>query len=385
MDGLVSVLLASYLSDLGFSPGKIGLLITGTLLGSAALTLFVGLFGHRLTPRSILRAACALMFATGLVFVGVTAFWPLLLIAFCGTLNPSAGDVSVFLPTEQAVLSRTVAPTERTLVFAYYNLSGIFCGAAGALLSGLPVLVAREQGWDLLNAQRSGFVLYALAAVLTSLIYLRLSAVANGTDKRSKQPLEKSRSFVLRISAVFSLDAFGGGFVVQSLLALWLFQRFDMSVEAAGLIFFGAGLLSALSQFGSPWLAERIGLIRTMAYTHIPANVLLVLAALMPTAPLAVACLLGRMALSQMDVPARQSYVMAMVPPEERTAAASVTNVPRSLASSLAPALGGFLLAQSNFGWPLVLGGTTKLLYDLLLLQQFRHLRPEEEARLQRV
>jgi predicted MFS family arabinose efflux permease len=179
---------------------------------------------------------------------------------------------------------------------------------------------------------------------------------------------------------VFSLDSLGGGFVVQSLLALWLFKRFDLSVETAGAIFFAAGLLSASSQLISPLLADRVGLIKTMAYTHLPANVLLMFAALMPTAPLAILMLLLRQALSQMDVPARQSYVMSVVPPEERAAAASVTNVPRSLAAAFAPALGGFLLSQTTFGWPLILGGGIKVLYDVLLLLQFASVRPEEEA-----
>jgi MFS family permease len=185
---------------------------------------------------------------------------------------------------------------------------------------------------------------------------------------------------VLRLAALFSIDSFGGGFVVQSLLVLWLFLRFDLSVETAGLVFFVGGLLSAFSQIVSAWIAGRIGLIRTMVYTHLPSNLLLISAALMPTAWLAIACLLLRMALSQMDVPARQSYVMAVVPEEERAAAASVTNVPRSLASALAPAIGGALLSVSSFGWPLILAGSVKILYDVLLLLQFRNVRPDEET-----
>ncbi|MPZ49243.1 MAG: MFS transporter [Dehalococcoidia bacterium] len=381
VDGAVSVLLASYLRDLGFSPSEIGVLITGTLLGSAALTLGVGLFGQRINPRRILLVACGLMLATGLGFAGVTSFWPLLLIAIAGTLNPSAGDVSVFLPTEQALLTRTVTPSSRTALFARYNLAGIFCGACGALLSGLPIVIAKTQDLDLLDAQRSGFVLYALAAILIAFLYRGLSPELDVDKTQVSGPLSKSRGIVLRLAALFSIDAFGGGFVVQSLLALWLFERYSLSVETAGAIFFAAGLLSAFSQLVSAWLAARIGLIRTMVYTHLPSNLFLVLAAFMPTAPLAVAFLLARMALSQMDVPARQSYVMAMVPPEERVAAASVTNVPRSLASALAPAVGGYLLSLSSFGWPLLLAGVIKALYDLLLMLQFRNQRPEEEER----
>jgi predicted MFS family arabinose efflux permease len=378
-DGVVSVLLASYLTDLGFSPGQIGVLITFTLLGSAAVTLAVGLAGYKLSPRTVLLSASALMLITGFGFVGVTDFWPLLLIAFAGTLNPSSGDVSVFLPTEQALLTRTIAGTSRTALFAHYNLAGTFCGAAGALASGIPVVLARDQGWDLVDAQKSGFVLYAVTAVVVALLYRRLSPELSRPNRAATGSLAKSRSIVIRLSLLFSLDSFGGGFAVQSLLALWLFQRYGLSVETAGAVFFVAGVLSAGSQLVSPWLADRIGLIRTMVYTHLPANLLLISAALMPTAPLAIAALLGRMALSQMDVPARQSYVMAMVPPEERAAAASVTNVPRSLASALAPALGGLLLSQTSFGWPLILAGAIKVIYDLLLLRQFSELRTEEE------
>jgi MFS family permease len=378
-DGMVSVLLASYLLDLGFSAGQVGVLVTGTLLGSAALTLSVGFFGQMTSPRTILLGASGLMLATGLGFAGITEFWPLLLVAVAGTLNPSNGDVSVFLPTEQAVLSGTAAGQTRTALFARYNLSGTFCAAFGALCSGVPVLIGRWLDVDLLDAQRAGFLLYAAVAVTVAVIYRGLPKVEAALRARAA-PLAKSRSVVLRLTALFCIDSFGGGFAVQSLLALWLFKRFDMSVETAGAIFFAAGLLAAFSQLVSAWLAERIGLIRTMVYTHLPSNVFLIVAALMPTAPLAVAFLLLRTSMSQMDVPARQSYVMSVVPPEERTAAASVTNVPRALAAALSPALAGYLLTKTTFGWPLILCGVTKIVYDLLLLAQFQSRPAGEEV-----
>jgi predicted MFS family arabinose efflux permease len=379
-DGAVSVLLASYLSDIGFSPVQVSAIITGTLLGSAALTLAVGLAGHRLRRRRVLLAACLLMALTGLGFAGVTAFWPLFIVAVAGTLNPSAGDVSVFLPTEQPLVSEAVGPRDRTALFARYNLAGTFAGAFGALASGLPVALAKRNGWDLAAAERSGFVLYTLVAVAVAVLYASLSPALDGARPAGKaKPLERSRPIVLRLAALFCIDAFGGGFVVQSLLVLWLFRRFDLSVETAGAVFFVAGLLSAFSQLVASRLAARIGLINTMVFTHLPSNAFLIIAALMPTAPLAVAFLLLRTSLSQMDVPARQSYVMAVVPPEERSAAASVTNVPRSLASALAPLLAGIMLSHSSFGWPLLVGGTAKAIYDLLLLRQFQSVRPPEE------
>lgn len=378
-DGMVSVLLASYLLDLGFSPGEVGILVTGTLLGSAALTLGVGMFGQAAAPRTILLAASGLMLATGLGFASIGDFWPLLLVAVAGTLNPSNGDVSVFLPTEQAILSGFATGQTRTALFARYNLSGTFCAAFGALCAGVPVAIAKWQDWDLVDAQRSGFVLYALVALTVALIYRGLPRIEAALRARAA-PLAKSRSVVLRLTALFCLDSFGGGFAVQSLLVLWLYQRFDLSVETAAAIFFAAGLLAAFSQLVSAWLAERIGLIRTMVYTHLPSNVFLIIAALMPSAPLAVAFLLLRTSMSQMDVPARQSYVMSVVPPEERAAAASVTNVPRALAAALSPALAGYLLTQTTFGWPLIMAGSAKIVYDLLLLAQFQSRPPQEEV-----
>lgn len=380
VDGFVSVMLASYLVDAGFTPLEISALITGTLLGSALLTLAIGLAGYRIARRRLLLWSCVLMAATGLGFASITEFWPLLLIAVVGTLNPSAGDVSVFLPIEQALVSEAVAPRDRTSLFARYNLGGLFAAAIGSLGAGLPVVIGGMVGADRVDAQRLAFLVYAAAPLGLAWLYLGLRAGVEDASGGRAAPLRKSRSVVLRLSALFSLDSFGGGFVVQSLLALWLFHRFDLSVEVAGAIFFVAGLLSALSQLAAPRVAARIGLVNTMVFTHLPANGFLMAAAFMPTAPLAVACLLLRMPFSSMDVPARQSYTMAIVPPEERAAAASVTNVPRSLASALAPLAAGAMLEASTFGWPLLVGGALKATYDILLWLQFRSLRPEDGA-----
>ncbi|HUI24911.1 MAG TPA: MFS transporter [Candidatus Kryptonia bacterium] len=379
-DGFVSVYLATYLKLLGLSAFAVGAVVTATLLGSAALTLAVGLIAHRLAPRRILFGATVLMLATGIGFALCSDFWPLLLIGFAGTLNPSSGDVSVFLPTEQSILSGEVNAADRTALFARYSLGGILLGAFGALLSGFPEVAAGRLGWTRLDAFRAGFVLYGAIAVAIAVLYRGLHHGRTSVEAAvASVPLKRSRAIVLRLTALFALDSFGGGFAVDSLLALWLLLRFDLSLTVAGSVFFAARMLSALSQLVSPRLAARFGLIETMVFTHIPANAFLVLAAFMPSAPLAVTFLLLRMALSQMDVPARQSYVMAVVPPEERAAAASVTNVPRSLTSALSPLLAGALLQLTTFGWPLVLGGVVKIVYDVLLLIQFRHVRPPEE------
>jgi hypothetical protein len=305
-------------------------------------------------------------------FARVSNFWPLVLIGFAGTLNPSSGDVSVFLPTEQAVLSAEVAAAERTALFARYSLGGTLLGACGALVSGLPEVAASHLGWDLVHTFRAGFVLYGAIAIGIGALYLGLQhGTAPAADGIARTPLGRSRAIVLRLTALFSIDAFGGGFAVDSMLALWLLLRFDLPLPLAGGVFFAARMLSAFSQLVSPRLAARFGLIETMVFTHVPANVFLIAAAFMPNATLAVTFLLLRMAFSQMDVPARQSYVMSVVPPAERAAAASITNVPRSLASAISPLLAGILLQHSTFGWPLIAGGVLKLVYDLLLLVLF--------------
>lgn len=321
--------------------------------------------------RTVLVAASGLMLVTGVGFATATRFWPILLIAAVGTLNPSAGDVSVFLPTEQSVLAGEVDASDRPQLYAIHNLAGSFAGAFGALVSGVPGLLEGGFGLPTMPIQRLGFVLYALVALTVGLLYRRAPGLgssdpdATTTGSRSRA---RPRRIVVELAALFSLDSAGSGFVVQSLLVLWLHLRFDLSATATGSVFFAAGLLGAASQLACGPLARRIGLIPTMVFTHLPANVALVAAAFAPTAPLAIGLLLVRALLSQMDVPARQAFVMAVVPPEERAAAAGVTNVPRSLASAATPLLAGVLLARSSFGAPLVIAGSMKMAYDVLLL-----------------
>jgi MFS family permease len=391
IDGSVSVMLAGYLSRLGLLPSQVGVLVTGTLLGSGVLTLAVGLVAHRFAVRRLQLFAALLMVATGLGFATFDRFWPLLIVAVLGTLNPSSGDVSVFLPLEQAQLAHAAAgPRQTAALFARYNVVGTFAGALGALVAGTPELVARLGALDVLIAEKSTFLVYSAVGAVVAWVYAGMPEL--GATTGAARPLEKSRRAVLQLSALFSLDSFGGGFVVQSLLTLWLQQRFGLSVAGAGVFFFASSLLSALSQLISPKLAARIGFVRTMVYTHIPANLLLMSAAFMPSLPLVLTCLLLRASISSMDVPARQAYVMSVVPPEERAAAASVTNVPRSLASSLSPALAGLLIERSalierllpglgraSAAVPLLCAGFLKIAYDLSLLALFRarDLRPE--------
>lgn len=378
-DGTVSVVLAAYLTALGLSEVRIGVVVTMTLLGSAALTLAVGLKAHAYPRRRLLQLVSLLMIATGVGFAVFTGFWPLALVGCIGTLNPSGGDVSVFLPTEQALLPATVPDHQRTALFARYSLLGTLVAAIGAALAGVPEWLARHLHLATTTTLRWTFIGYALLGVVVLTRYRHLSPAIERQGDAPRSALGQSKRTVYKLAALFSLDALGGGFVITALVVLWLQHRFGLSLAVSGAIFFWAGILSAFSALVAVRIANRIGLVRTMVFTHLPANGLLILTAFMPNVWLAVTCLLCRSALSQMDVPARTSYVMAVVTPEERPAAASVTNVPRSLASALPAIAAGWMLGHSNFGWPLILGGTLKAIYDVLLLLQFRDLRPPEE------
>jgi MFS family permease len=382
-DGLVSVLLPTYLLDRGFDAFTVGILSTLTLLGSAALTLGVGAVTNRIGYRPLLLTSCVLMAGTGVGFATLERFWPLAIVAFVGTLNPSAGDVSLFLPLEQSLLTQMVGPRGRTALFARYSLFGTMAGALGTLSAGLPILIARTLAYPLRGVLEAAFLLYAVLAGLALLCYRRLGVGSTPTVGPRAAPLGDSRGIVIRLAALFSLDAFGGGFFVQSLLVVWLHQRFDISVSVIGMILFIGNSLSAISFLVAVPLSRRFGLINTMVFTHLPSNVLLMLVPFAPTLGLAVILLLARYALSQMDVPTRASYVMAVVPPEARAAAASVTAVPRGLAAAISPMLAGYLLVRSVFGWPLIIGGLLKALYDVLLLLNFRSLPAPEERRSQ--
>jgi hypothetical protein len=320
------------------------------------------------------------MILTGLAFTSLEAFWPLFLVAFIGTLNPSSGDVSIFLPLEQSLLSQCVEDRDRTALFARYSLAGSLLGAVGTLLAGLPEFAVRVLGTTSLRAMQVMFLLYALIGLGAGVIYYGLLEPQSTLSASAPQPLGPSRGIVYRLAALFSVDAFGGGFVIQTILALWLFKTYSVSVSTAASIFFWTGLLSAASYLAAPPVARQIGLIRTMVFTHLPSSLCLIAIPFVSSLPLVVGLLLVRSLLSQMDVPARSSYVMAVVTPAERPAAAGVTSVPRSLASAISPTISGYLLSASTFGWPLLIGGVLKITYDLMVLVMFQHIRPPEET-----
>lgn len=374
-DGFVAVLLPAYLLALGHGELAVGFLSTVTLFGSAIATLAVGRWGHRFALRRLLLAAAVSMAATGLGFATLTSLWPLLLVAFMGPLNPSGGDVSVFLPLEHTVLAGSATADARTSVFARYSFFGSIFGALGALATAVPDWLASRAGWQMIDALRAMFVAYAVIGAVVWALYLRIPEPPAG-ESRPSSSLGPSRGIVLKLAGLFSVDSFAGGLVINALLALWLFERFGMSLAAAGAFFFWTGSLSAVSQLAAPLLARRIGLVNTMVFTHIPASLCLIGAAFASSTELALGLLLARSLLSQMDVPARSAYVMSVVTPVERPAAASFTAVPRSLASAVGPALAGAMFAAGLMSAPLVACGVLKIAYDLALFAGFRKVAP---------
>ena len=376
-DGFAIIILPAYLTAIGYDPVQIGFVATASLLGTALLTLAIGTVAARYDLRSLLLLGACLMAGTGLAFPNVEQFAFVALVAFVGTVNPSTGDLGVLVPIEHAMLAHGVADQERTRTFARYSLIGALSMAAGALAAAAPDFLVLT-GIDALSAFKLMFYAYAALGVLSAALYRRLPH-AHMDEARPSAPLGPSRGVVYKLSALFSLDSFAGGFVVQSLLALWLFERFDLSLSAASLFFFWSSTASAFSYPVAAWLATRVGLINTMVFTHIPSSILLIVAAFSPNLYVTLGLLLVRAALSQMDVPTRTSYVMAVVTPAERAAAASFTAVPRSLASAISPAFAGVLLTTPFTGLPLVVCGVLKIVYDVALLVSFRDVKPPEE------
>jgi MFS family permease len=381
-DGFAIIILPAYLSAIGFDAVQIGIIVSASLFGTALLTLAVGFIAPRHDMRTFLLAGAVLMACTGLAFPSADLFAVIAIVGFVGTINPSTGDLGVLVPLEHAMLAQGVPDHERTRTFARYSLIGALSMATGSLAAALPDFMT-STGIDRLNAFKIMFYAYATLGLMCAALYWFLPH-EQMEERKPGAPLGPSRKVVYKLAALFSLDAFAGGFVVQSLLALWLFIRFDMSLTAASVFFFWTSTLSAFSYPVAAWLSKRFGLVNTMVFTHIPSSIFLIAAAFSPNLILALASLLVRAALSQMDVPTRTSYVMAVVTPDERTAAASVTAVPRSLASSLSPAVAGTMLAMPFSGLPLVICGVLKIAYDLALLNSFRHVKPPEEKALQK-
>jgi MFS family permease len=384
--GLISIILVLYLAEIGVSESKIGLLLTLTLVGDTMISLWLSTRADRVGRRRMLVIGALLLAAAGLVFGVTRTYWLLLLAATVGVISPSGNEVGPFLSIEQAALSQAVRDRERTTVFAWYHLAGSVATALGALVAGGAVDLFQQSGRSPLDSFRVVIAVYAglgvaLAGLFASLTRaVELPPAGRPAPKSVLLGLHKSTGVVLRLSSLFALDAFGGGFVVQSIAVYWFHVRFGVPASTLGAIFFGANLLAGCSALVAVPLARRIGLIPTMVFTHIPSNILLMLVPLMPTLPLALGVFLLRFSISQMDVPTRQSYLMAVVDPDERSAASGVTGVARTAGASLSPSFAGMLLAVPTLvGLPFLLAGALKVTYDLLLWRSFRAVQPREE------
>lgn len=387
--GLISVILVLYLAQTGMSDPQIGLLLTLTLVGDTVISLWITTTADRLGRKRMLVAGALLLVFAGIVFGLTSNYWLLLMSAIVGVISPSGNEVGPFLSIEQASLSQVVPDKDRTAVFAWYNLVGSVATGLGALVGGGMVELLQRLGWSPLDSFRTVIYGYAGIGLLLAFLFLLLTNAVERPPAVHSQTrplllgLHESRKVVFKLSSLFALDAFAGGFVIQSIVAYWFHVRFGVEPAALGAIFFGANILAAVSALAAVSLARRIGLIQTMVFTHIPANVLLILVPLMPTVELAVAVLLLRFSISQMDVPTRQSYTMAVVRPEERSAAAGVTGVARTTGAALSPVLAGVCLANpALMGVPFFVAGGLKIIYDMLLYRSFITLRPPEEAKL---
>jgi MFS family permease len=383
--GFLSIVLVLYLEELGLSDLEVGALLALTLVGDTAISLYITTKADRTGRRMMLVIGAALMLFAGVVFVLTDNFAVLLVAAIIGVISPSGNEVGPFLSIEQSSLSQIVGSKERTKVFAYYNLLGSIATGLGAISGGWIAQAVQSSGSSTLDSYRSVVLGYALFGIVLLLLFLQLSTKievpkAKVSRMRDRFGLHRSRKVVAKLSMLFSIDAFGGGFIVQSVMAYWFFLRFGTEPSMLGTIFFAANLLAGFSALSAVWIAKRIGLVRTMVYTHLPSNVLLILIPLMPSFELALLLLLLRFSISQMDVPTRQSYVIAVVDEDERSAASGITGVARTFGQSGALMLTGFLLKDdAMLAYSFFIAGLVKITYDLLLYRSFRSIKPEEE------
>ncbi len=383
--GFLSVVLALYLSEIGLTETQIGLLFTLTLVGDAVITLWLTTSADRFGRKRTLLLGAFLMAGAGIVFVITRQYILLVLAAVLGVISPADKDIGPFLSVEQASLSHLISNERRTQVFAWYNLAGSFASAVGALAGGWLAEGLQNSGWTALESYRSILVGYALGGFLLAFLFLNLTQSVEVEQPQQEEiprvlGLHRSRNVVFKLSGLFAMDAFAGGLLVQSFLAYWFHIRFGIDSGLLGSIFFGANILAGISALLAVRIANKFGLINTMVFTHIPSSIFLMLVPLMPTLSLAIVLLLLRFSISQMDVPTRQSYTMAVVAPDERSAAAGVTAIARSVGSAVSPALTGLLFSiPALFNLPFFLCGGLKIIYDLLLYREFRTVKPPEE------
>ncbi|MCH7610456.1 MAG: MFS transporter [Chloroflexi bacterium] len=377
--GFLSVILGLYLDEVGFSPVQVGFILTATLVGSALLTGVVISRADRLGRRRMLMVSSGLMALSGIIFAVAQAPWLLLVAALTGTISPTSGEVGPFETIEAAILPQTASEKTRNRAFGLYNAVGAAMVALGALAAAIPATLSLL---DLLASYRLMFMLYAALGIATFLAASRLSPkveLARLPERASFITLTHSRGPVLRLAGLFAVDSFAGGFVVQSLLVYWFSLRFGVGAEFLGPLFFGVNVMKSISYLLAVRIADRIGLLNTMVFSHLPSNVLLIMIPLMPSLTAASAVLLARHLLSQMDVPTRASYIVAVVKPEERTSAVGVTTLSRTLAHAFGPVLAGAAISVARFGFPFFVAGGLKIAYDLALYFSFREHKPPEE------
>lgn len=384
--GFLSIIFALYLAEIGLTEIEIGALLTLTLLGDAAISFWITASADRLGRRSMLLVGSGLMLLAGLAFGLTDVFWVLIIAAIIGVISPSGNEVGPFLPIEQAALTQIIQDRQRTAILAWYNLAGSVATALGALSGGILSQAIHSAGASQLMSYRIILFIYALLGIALASIFFKLTSGIEVKNTKPSQSIIKTRlglhrslPIVLRLSGLFALDAFAGGLVIQSLMAYWFHVQFEVEPAILGGIFFGANALSGISALAAARISEKFGLINTMVWTHIPSNILLILIPLMPSLGWAIAILLLRFSISQMDVPTRQSYTMAVVDPDERSAAAGVTNIARSLGSSLSPSITGALFGMGLTSIPFLLAGGLKIIYDLALFFSFRSIKPPEE------
>lgn len=382
--GFLSVVLALYLAETGLTETQIGLLFTLTLAGDAGITLWLTTSADRLGRKRTLLLGALLMAGAGVAFLLTRNVVLLVIAAIIGVISPSGNEIGPFLSVEQASLTQLVSNEVRTKVFAWYNLVGSFATATGALSGGWLAQILQNNQWTALTSYRFILTGYALGGILLLILFINLTRSIE-VEKQQKDVkrvlgLHRSRKVVFKLSSLFALDAFAGGLIVQSMFAYWFHVHFGIDAGLLGSIFFGANILAGISALLAIPLANKIGLINTMVFTHIPSNILLILVPFMPSLPFAVALLFLRFSISQMDVPTRQSYTIAVVDPDERSAAAGVTAIARSVGAAISPFLTGiFFSIPSLFSIPIILSGSIKIVYDLLLFREFRAVKPPEE------
>src|SRR6187200_11978 len=383
--GFLSVILAIYLKLIGFNDILIGIILSATLINSIIFTLFASFYADRIGRRNTLLLYTFMMSISGLIFFVTENPLALIIAALLGTLNITGSETSAFLSIEQSILPQTIKDNRRrNTLFGFYNMAGTFAMGAGILIANLPIIIQNELEVDQIYAIKLLFLFYSLLGVLVIGIYLKLSSDIEIKKEKTLKPISKilnpkSKKIVTKLSGLFAIDSFAGGFAIQSIVSFWFFTKFDIDLSLISYIFSIGSLLTAFSYLIAAKIADKIGLINTMVFTHIPSNILLILLAFAPTLEIAIVFYMIRMALSQMDVPTRQSYIVAVVEEDERTAAAGITNLSRNIAQAISPSITGYIIGVLSLSAPFIIGGLLKIIYDITLYINFRKIKPSEE------